>query len=77
MNKKIEIYSSNTCGYCDMAKDYFKKNNLKYIEYDISRDVTHRKRLMNMGYTSVPVILIEGEEILGFDEDKMNNMLKS
>ncbi|MEJ8554653.1 glutaredoxin family protein [Tepidibacter sp. Z1-5] len=77
MNKKIEIYSSNTCGYCDMAKDYFNKNDLEYIEYNISEDANSRKRLMKMGYMSVPVILIEGEEVLGFDKDKMEKILKS
>lgn len=76
MNKQIEIYSSNTCGYCDTAKDYFKKNNLEYIEYNISEDATSRKRLMEMGYMSVPVILIEGEEVLGFDKDKIDKILK-
>ncbi|WP_099192433.1 glutaredoxin family protein [Tepidibacter mesophilus] len=77
MNKKIEIYSSNTCGYCTMAKDYFNKNDLEYIEYNISEDAASRKRLMKMGYMSVPVILIEGEEVLGFDKDKVEKMLKS
>ncbi|CAH2215293.1 glutaredoxin family protein [Tepidibacter aestuarii] len=77
MNKKIEIYSSNTCGYCSSAKDYFKKNNLEYIEYNISEDADSRKRLMKMGYMSVPVILIEGEEVLGFDKDKVEKMIKS
>lgn len=77
MNKKIEMYSSNTCGYCSMAKDYFNENHLEYIEYNISEDANSKKRLMNMGYMSVPVILIEGEEILGFDKDRMEKMLKS
>ncbi|WFD10332.1 glutaredoxin family protein [Tepidibacter hydrothermalis] len=77
MNKKIELYSSNTCGYCSMAKDYFNENHLEYIEYNISEDASSRKRLMKMGYMSVPVILIEGEEVLGFDKDKMDKMLKS
>jgi len=77
MNKKIEIYSSNTCGYCSMAKDYFSEKHLDYIEYNISEDANSRKRLMQMGYMSVPVILIEGEEVLGFDKDKMEKMLKS
>ena len=34
--KKIEIYTSDTGVQCKMAKEYFQKNNLEIIEYNIS-----------------------------------------
>ncbi len=75
--KKVNIYTSNTCGYCTMAKDYFKEQNVEYIEHNVSDNADARKELMKMGYMSVPVILIEGEEeaILGFDKDRIDSVL--
>lgn len=75
MNKKVELYSSNTCGYCNMAKDYFNEKNIEYVEYNISEDIKARKNLMKMGYMSVPVIVIDGNEVLGFDKERIEDLL--
>ncbi len=72
---KVEIYTSNTCGYCHMAKDFFKENNIEYIEHNISEDSEAKKALIKKGYRSVPVIDINGEEMLGFDKEKVVAML--
>lgn len=73
--KPVEIYTSDTCGYCHSAKDYFNQNNVKFIEHNISSDVSARKELMKKGYRSVPVIVIGDEEILGFDKEKISSLL--
>lgn len=75
--KKVEIYTSNSCGYCNMAKDYFKENNIEYIEYNVSENSQYRKDLMKKGYMSVPVIVIEGEEVIGFDKNRIEKLLES
>lgn len=75
--KKVEIYTSNSCGYCHMAKDYFKENNISYEEYNVSENPQARKELMKKGYMSVPVIVIEGEEVVGFDKHRIEKLLES
>ena len=75
--KKVEIYTSNSCGYCSMAKDYFKESNIEYIEYNVSDNPQYRKDLMKKGYMSVPVIIIEGEEVIGFDKNRIEKLLES
>lgn len=72
---KVQIYTSNTCGYCHMAKDFFEENNIEYTELNVSENVEARKELMKKGYMSVPVIIIEEEEILGFDKDRIVQIL--
>jgi glutaredoxin 3 len=72
---KVEIYTSDTCGYCHMAKDFFKENNIEYIEYNISEDSEAKKALIKKGYRSVPVININGEEMIGFDKEKVVSIL--
>ena len=68
---KVEIYTSNTCGYCHMAKEFFNENNIEYIEHNISEDSEAKKALIKKGYRSVPVIDINGEEMVGFDKEKV------
>lgn len=71
----VEIYTSNTCTYCHAAKEFFQANNVEYTEHNISEDVEARKALMKKGIMSVPFIVINGEEILGFDEAKIKSAL--
>lgn len=73
---KVEIYTSNTCTYCHMAKEFFKAHNIDYVEHNISTDLESRKALMKKGIMSVPLIVIDGEEILGFDEERIRGLLK-
>lgn len=74
--KNIVIYTSNSCGYCHMAKDYFNEINVTYTEKNVSEDPAARKELMKMGYMSVPVIKIEEEIVVGFDKAKIEELLK-
>ncbi len=75
MNKVI-IYTSETCGYCHMAKEYFDEHGIAYEEKSVSEDANARKELMKMGYMSVPVIIIGDEKIVGFDKQKIESLLK-
>lgn len=72
----IEIYISDTCGYCHAAKDFLKEHKLDYLEHNISKDPVARKELMKKGYRSVPVIIINNKEISGFDKAAIIDMLK-
>ncbi|MDW8802157.1 glutaredoxin domain-containing protein [Clostridium sp. A1-XYC3] len=73
--KKVDIYTSNTCGYCHAAMDYFQENNVEFTEHNISENAEARKELMKKGHRSVPVIVIDGEEIIGFDKERVSSLL--
>ncbi len=68
---KVTVYSSNTCPYCVTAKDFLTANNIEFEEKNIQTDAAARKELMSMGHMGVPVILIDDEEIVGFDKDRI------
>lgn len=72
---KVEVFSSDTCKRCVDLKNYLKENNIEYIEYNISKDSNARKNLIELGYMSVPVLLINGEHVLGFDKIRIDNLL--
>nr|WP_293394925.1 glutaredoxin family protein [Peptoclostridium sp.] len=76
MMKNVKIYTSDTCGYCHMAKEYFNENGIAFDERNVTRDVEAKKELMKMGYMSVPVIIIDGETVVGFDKQKIESLLK-
>jgi glutaredoxin-like YruB-family protein len=74
--KKIEMYSTPTCHYCNLAKEFFDENNIAYTVYDVSSDLAKRKEMMEKsGQMGVPVILIDGQVVMGFDEDKIKELL--
>lgn len=73
--KNIKVYSSSTCPYCTMMKDYLKSKNVEFTEKNVSTDADARKELMAMGHMGVPVTLIDGSEIVGYDTNKVDALL--
>ena len=61
--KKVEIYTSDTCIQCKKAKEYLQNNNVEFIEYNISSNQEYKRELIKKGYLSVPVIVVEGQDI--------------
>jgi len=74
--KNITIYSTPTCHYCNMAKDYFNANSVKYEAFDVASNVEKRKEMMEKsGQLGVPVIVIDNEVVVGFDKPKLDSLL--
>ncbi|PJE73919.1 MAG: NrdH-redoxin [Candidatus Taylorbacteria bacterium CG10_big_fil_rev_8_21_14_0_10_41_48] len=74
--KKVEIYSTPTCTYCHAAKDFFKKNNVEYTDYNVASDTAKRTEMVEKsGQMGVPVIEIDGQIIVGYDEKLIKNLL--
>jgi glutaredoxin 3 len=73
----ITIYSTPTCGHCRQAKDWFKEKGIAYEEIDVSRDRAKAEEMVQKsGQMSVPVIVIDGKVIIGFDPMEMEKELK-
>lgn len=71
----VVIFSSNTCPYCVAAKEYLEEKGVPYVEKNIQTDKAARNELMKMGHMGVPVLLIDGEEVVGFDKPKIDQLL--
>lgn len=72
---KVTIYTSNTCPYCVSAKNYLEEKGVEYIEKNVQTDKEARKELMAMGHMGVPVLIINGEEVVGFDKERIDSLL--
>lgn len=73
----ITIYSTPTCVYCKMAKAYFVENNIKYEEKDVKVDGAAREEMVKKsGQLGVPVIDINGAIVIGFDKQRISELIK-
>ncbi|HEU0085895.1 MAG TPA: glutaredoxin domain-containing protein [Candidatus Paceibacterota bacterium] len=74
--KNVTIYSTPTCHFCHMAKDFFTANSIVYTDYDVATDLEKRKEMMEKtGQMGVPVIIIDDEIIVGFDKPRLSTLL--
>jgi glutaredoxin-like YruB-family protein len=74
---KVEIYTTPQCAYCKIAKEFFKTNNITYAEYDVAKDAVKRQEMFDKTQMfGVPVIVIDGQIIVGFDKPKIKQLLK-
>ncbi len=72
----VSIYTTPTCGYCKLAKEFFKENNVEYNEYDVAADAEKRTEMIEKsGQMGVPVITVDDEMIVGFDKEKLAGLL--
>jgi glutaredoxin 3 len=76
MDKKVKIYSTPTCPYCIRAKQYLKDNNVEFENIDVSTNQQAAQEMVDKsGQMGVPVLDIEGQVIIGFDKEKINQSL--
>lgn len=74
--KNVTIYSTPTCHFCHMAKDFFTANSIVYTEYNVASDLEKRKEMVEKsGQMGVPVIIIDGELTVGFDKPRIVGLL--
>ena len=73
---KVTIYSTPTCVYCRMAKDFFGKNNVAYEEHNVASDLKAREEMVDIsGQLGVPVIRVDDNVIIGFDQKTLEDLL--
>ncbi len=74
--KQVAIYTTPSCTYCRMAKEFFKENKIDFSEYDVASDVTKRGEMIEKsGQMGVPVITIDNAVVVGFNRAKLAELL--
>lgn len=74
--KSVTVYSTPTCPYCKMTKEFLKKNSIKFKDIDVSSDDKAAESMVERsGQMGVPVIDISGKIIVGFDEPALRKAL--
>jgi len=73
---KVEVYSTPTCMYCNLLKDFLKEKDVEFTEINVAEDEEKRTYIVEKsGQMGVPVILIDEEVVIGFNKDKISELL--
>ncbi len=76
-NKMVKIYSTPTCVYCKTLKEYFKKKEVVFEDIDVSKNEKELEDMIKKsGQMGVPVVDVNGEIVIGFDKQKVDELLK-
>jgi len=72
----VKIYSTPTCPYCKMAKQFLAENNIQFEDVDVSSNQAAAQEMISKsGQMGVPVIDIDGQIIVGFDKAGIKQLL--
>ena len=76
MDKTVTIYSTPTCHFCQLTKEYFKENGVAYEERDVSGNPEWRQEMITKsGQMGVPVIFVGSEMVIGYDRPRLAELL--
>lgn len=73
---KLVMYSRPSCGDCDRARRYFSRHNVSVEERDVSREITHEHQWRSLGGRSVPLFLVNGEVVHGWNRQRMESRIR-
>jgi glutaredoxin len=78
LKSKPEVIMLGTwwCPYCYQARRYLTDNNISYCEYDIEQSAQGQKLFSDVNGQVIPVLLIDKYTISGFDEARLENLLR-
>lgn len=73
----IKVFSTPSCPFCVTLKNFLKEHNIEFEDIDVSQDkVAQDEMIKKSGQMSVPVIEIDGQIVIGFDQGKIKKLLK-
>jgi glutaredoxin-like YruB-family protein len=73
----VKVYSTPTCPYCHMAKDFLKENKVEFQDFNVAVDRNAAQEMVKIsGQMGVPVIVINDKIIVGFDKETIKKELK-
>lgn len=73
----VKVYSTPVCPYCVTLKNFLKEHNIQFEDIDVSQsELAQKEMIEKSGQMGVPVVDIDGQIIVGFDQDKIKKLLK-
>jgi glutaredoxin-like YruB-family protein len=76
MDKHVTIYTTPTCHFCQMAKEFFAEKGVEYTAYDVAADAQKRAEMIELtGQLGVPVIVIGDDVSVGFSRERIAQKL--
>ena len=76
VDMEIKIYTTPTCPWCKKIKALLNEKGVSYKEIDVSDQDAAKEMVEKTGQMTVPVIDIDGDVIVGYDEEKLKKKLE-
>lgn len=77
LQKRVVVYSTPSCSWCNKLKQYLRENNIKYTDIDVSKDTRSAEEMVKKsGQQGVPQTEINGQIIVGFDKKRIDQLLE-
>lgn len=76
MAKKVIVYMAEWCPWCHRAMDFLTENKIKFEAKDVEQGNNAQESMKKSGQAGIPVIDIDGEIVIGFDQNKLKELLK-
>ncbi len=74
--KQVTIYSTPTCHFCHAAKEFFTEHKVAFTDINVASDLEKRKEMIEKsGQMGVPVITIGDDLVVGFDQERLKELL--
>ncbi len=75
-NPVVKVYSTPTCPYCTIAKNFLREKGVKFADIDVSvNKAAAAEMVQKSGQMGVPVIDIDGKLIVGFNREAIKKSL--
>jgi glutaredoxin 3 len=72
----VKIYSTPTCPYCKMAKQFLTENNIQFEDVDVSSSQSAAQEMISKSsQMGVPVLDVNGQIVVGFDKARIKQLL--
>ena len=73
---EVLMYASGRCPYCAAARRFFNSSGIRFTELNIEKSREAYERHRKLGARGVPTIVIDGEPMFGYNEQKLRKRLK-
>jgi mycoredoxin len=75
---EVVLYTTSWCGWCKKTRSWLDSQGVRYTDHDIERDAAAAAEMRDLtgGDSGVPVVVIDGEVIQGFNQQKMKSLLQ-
>lgn len=73
----VRLFSTPTCPFCVALKNFLEEHDIQFEELDVAEDeIAQKEMIKKSGQMGVPVIEIDGQIVVGFDQGKIKRLLK-
>ena len=71
----VVLYAQGYCEFSEMVRLHLESRGQRYVEKDVDTDAAARQEMIDLGASATPVTVIDGEVVIGYDEESIDELL--